>query len=264
MNAQAAASRILVVIPTLGTRLETLKRTLESISAQRGVAADVVVVAPTDRPELKSLIGTTGARLVLHPGHISAAVNRGFLEATKQHMYMAWIGDDDLMRPDALLHSSALLDKQPSAVLAYGPCDYIDVSGRLLFTRRPPPAAPWWLQFVPGLIKQETCLFRSDAIRMVGGLDESLLYAMDLDLLLRLRTIGSFARSKAVLAAFCWHTESITIANRAASFAEAQAVQRRAAHGLVRLMNPLVQRVMRLLMLAVSARINKRHLGKAA
>lgn len=263
MDAQTDAPRILVVIPTLGTRLETLGRTLESIKAQRGVAADVVVVAPIDRPEFKSLIGPTGARLVLHPGHISAAVNRGFLEATRQHVYMAWIGDDDLMRPDALLRSSALLDQQPSAVLAYGPCDYIDISGRLLFTRRPPPAAPWWLQLVPGLIKQETCLFRSDAIRMVGGLDESLRYAMDLDLLLRLRTIGSFARSKAVLAAFCWHAESITIANRAASFAEAQAVQRRAARGLVRLMNPLVQWVMRLLMLAVSARINKRHLGKA-
>lgn len=79
---------------------------------------------------------------------------------------------------------------------AFGRCDYIDLAGKLLFTRRPPPGAAWWLQFVPGLIKQETCLFRKDAVSAVGGLNVNLRYAMDLDLLLTSANIGSFSASR--------------------------------------------------------------------
>ena len=253
--------RILVVVPTLGQRLATLERTLVSLATQDGVGVDVVVVTPNgDDPALQASIRRHGARLLVERGHISAAVNRGFAQAGPEHRYVAWLGDDDLLRPGALATSSSLLEAKPSAVLAFGRCDYIDISGRLLFTRRPPSGASFWLQFVPGLIKQETCLFRKESMLIAGPLDETLKYAMDLDLLLRLRVLGSFVRTESVLAAFCWHPGSITIANREVSFSEAQHVQRRAARGMIRLLNPLAQPIFRRLLLAVSNRINRRHL----
>lgn len=255
--------RILMVVPTLGRRRDTLERTLASIASQDGVCVDTIVVAPLEDEPLRSLVQKHGAQLVVESGHISAAVNRGFNCAGPEHRYVAWIGDDDVLRPGALAISSALLEQCPQAVLAFGRCDYIDRAGKLLFTRRPPAGAAWWLQFVPGLIKQETCLFRRQSVSSVGGLDESLQYAMDLDLLLRLRRLGIFVRAEAVLAAFCWHTESLTIANREVSFAEAQQVQRRAARGLAALVNPVAQPLFRRLLLSVSNRINRRHLGSA-
>lgn len=249
--------RILVVIPTLGRRLDTLGRTLESIRSQSGVSVRILVVTHQASTELSRLSESCGAEIVVHPGKISAAINAGFALAHPEDKYVAWIGDDDLYRPDALTHISALLEHAPESVACYGVCDYIDVQGQVLFSRRPPALAPILLQFVPGLIKQETCLFRRETVERVGGLDESLLYTMDLDLLLRLRRAGSFACSPRVIAAFCWHPGSLTISNRRASLLEAQAVQRKHARGLVKLLHALLTYPIRYLILGLSARINR-------
>ena len=261
--AHATKFRVLVVVPTLGRRLETLERALASIAAQNDVSVDTVVVAPAAEVSLRTIVDRHRASLVVDDGHISAAVNCGFAQASDEHRYVSWIGDDDLLHPGALARASERLEQHTGSVLAFGDCDYIDLDGRLLFTRRPPPGAAWWLQVIPGLIKQESCLFRKDAVLRVGGLNENLRYAMDLDLLLRLRQLGSFERVEVTLASFCWHPGSITIANRETSFAEAQRVQRKAASGILRLLNPVAQPIVRHLLLAMSKRLNRRHLRDA-
>jgi len=149
--------RILVVVPTLGLRLETLRRTLSSIRDQTSVSIDIVVVTKTTTPQLSAITSDFQAEIITNTGHISAAVNAGFATATSAHRYAAWLGDDDLLRPGALAYASRLLNGNPEATGVYGACDYIDVNGNLLFVRTPPPFAPVLLQFVPGLIKQEAC-----------------------------------------------------------------------------------------------------------
>lgn len=249
--------RILLVIPTLGRRLDTLARALASIAGQTGASVDVVIVAKTDSPELEAVAARYGARLVTHPGNISAAVNAGFAQTDGTHRYAGWLGDDDMLYPDALAHASASLEAQPAAVVAYGACNYIDFDGNLLFTRRPPPLAPLLLQFIPGLIKQEACVFRLSGLRAVGGLNERLKYTMDLDLLLRLRRAGAFVRLNRVTAAFCWHPDSITISNRKVSLDEAQEVQRVNARGIARLFQPVWKNAVRALILAMTWKINR-------
>lgn len=249
--------RILVVIPTLGERLETIGRTLSSVQQQVGVQVDIVIVAKTKTPELSAIADRYLSRIIVHPGHISAAVNAGFAQANDAHRYAGWLGDDDMLRPGALASTSALMEHNPAAVVTYGSCDYIDINGKFLFNRRPPPQASALLQFVPGLIKQETCLFRLSALREVGGLDEKLKYTMDLDLLLRLRRIGSFIKADQVLAAFCWHPGSLTIANRKASLDEAQHVQGSHARGIIALLHSFWKLPVRYLFLAISWKINR-------
>jgi GT2 family glycosyltransferase len=253
-------ARVLVVVPTLGERLQALARALASVVGQQGVGVDAIVVAPTSDPSLADVVERAGARLVVHGGHISAAVNEGFRRADPAHRYLAWLGDDDVLRPGALARTFRALEAAPRATVAFGRCDYVSLDGDLLFTRRPPPAAEWALQLVPGLIKQETCLFRRAAFDACGGLDETLRYAMDLDILLRLRARGPFVRVQGSLAGFCWHPGSITVANRERSFAEAQAIQRRLARGAARPLVVALQPLMRLLMMAATARINRRHM----
>lgn len=248
---------ILVVIPTLGIRLDTLERTLASIQSQTDVNAGVVIVTKTASRELSVLADLYSARITVHPGNISAAINAGFSQATSVHRYVAWLGDDDMLRPEALARTSALLERAPGAVVCYGTCDYIDVKGAVLFSRRPPMMAPMLLQFVPGMIKQETCLFRLDAVRRAGGLDESLKFTMDLDLLLRLRRLGRFVRANQTVAAFCWHPGSLTISNRKASLLEAQDVQRRHAQGVSGILQRLLMYPIRYLILTLDWKINR-------
>ena len=249
--------RILAVIPTLAQRLDTLGRTLESIQTQSGVRVDIVIVAKDVSPALIELAHRFDARVVANSGHISAAVNAGFSLATADHRYALWIGDDDLLRPESLAVASDLLENDSLSVACFGGCDYIDMQGNLLFTRSPPALSPTLLQCVPGLIKQEACLFRYSALVQCGGLDESLRYTMDLDLLLRLRRCGRFIKAARVQAAFCWHPGSLTIANRNASLNEAQRVQQRNARGLVKLLQPIWKHPIRWLIVLMARKINR-------
>jgi GT2 family glycosyltransferase len=247
-----------VVVPTLGKRLDTLNRALASIQEQPGVVVDTLVVARTASTDLYNIADRYHARILVHPGNISSAINAGLAQATDAHGYATWLGDDDMLCSHSLAHTSSLLESKPAAVVAYGSCNYIDLSGALLFCRRPPIMAPTLLHFVPGLIKQEACLFRLSALKQAGGLDEKLEYTMDLDLLLRLRTLGSFVKTHRVTAAFCWHPGSLTIANRKASLHEAQCVQRRHARGLfLWLTYSLLKYPVRGLILALDWKINQ-------
>ena len=243
--------RIMIVVPSLGSRLTTLDRALASIRAQAGVLIDVVLVVPVVSPALAAVATAHQVPTIACSGGLSAAVNAGFAQGTGAHEYLGWLGDDDMLRPGALAAAGRLLDQHRGAVVAYGSCDYVDLDGHLILTRRPPPAAPALLLFVPGVIKQETCLFRRSALQQAGPLREDLSYAMDLDLLLRLRRVGPFVRTDRVQAAFCWHASSLTVANREASLDEAQRVQRQHARGLTRALVPLsqypVRQVVRLL-----------------
>lgn len=250
--------RVLVVIPTLGERLRTLETALSSVRDQAGVIVDVLVVTKNTSKALESLAAQNGVEVMQHSGHISSALNAGFARAGEGHRYLSWIGDDDMLRSGALWNASAILERHPKAVVCFGDCDYIDVDGNLLFRRRPPPMAPFLLQLIPGLVKQEACLFRRTAVEQVGGLDETLRYTMDLDLLLKLRRMGDFARIRQNLAAFRWHAASLTIANRRMSLAEAQRVQRRHARGPVAWILKVFAMPLRFLIQAASDRICQR------
>ena len=94
--------RILIVIPTLGERLDTLNRTLRSIQDQTDVLVDTIIVTPTGTPVLSALADQYNASIIVHPGNISAAINAGFKQASETHKYANWIGDDDMLKPKAL------------------------------------------------------------------------------------------------------------------------------------------------------------------
>ena len=71
-------------------------------------------------------------------------------------------------------------------------------------------------------------LVRRSAWEAVGGVDESLRFAFDLDLLLKLQAgQGSFVDVGAVVSMFRWHAESLTVSDRTRSLDESELVKRR-------------------------------------
>ena len=223
-----AGAEILVVLPTLGDRIDTLTETLKAIETQReDVHLSLVVVTPVRAKVARALALEYGATLVDDPGTgISEAINCG-LQARRGETFYAWMGDDDLFRPGGLRRLQDLLQANPTAVLGFGGCDYIDAEDRVLAVSNAGRLATFLLSWGPDLIPHPGTMIRLDALQGIGGFDSDLRYAMDLDAFLRLRAWGSFVWTRETVSAFRWHAESLTVANRKLSSLESEAVKRR-------------------------------------
>lgn len=235
-----APSDILVILPTLGDRIDTLRETLESIRAQRSdVSLTLVVVAPEGAAEARSLAVEFDAVIVDDPKTgISEAINRG-LAARNGERFYAWVGDDDLFRPGGLKELKALLDRHDDAVLAFGGCDYIDPNGAKIGLSDAGRLALMLLPWGPDLIPHPGTMIRLDALQSIGGFDPALSFAMDLDAFLKLRPHGRFVWTRRPVSAFRWHPDSLTVANRRRSSMESELVKRRHMPRWMRPISPL-------------------------
>jgi len=220
---------VCVVIPTLGERPELLESSVRSIR-ECGPDASLVVVAPADRcAEIEPIVRRAGGHLVAQSGKgQSAAINQGWAVHGGSARYLTWLGDDDLLEPGSLERSTAALNARPTASMVVGTVRYIDLDGRPLFLFRPPPLyGPRLMRLGHNLMSQPGSLLRRTAVEVVGPLDETLRFAMDLDIFLRLARCGPIARVDDVLASFRWHADSLTAGQGDASEREAESVRRR-------------------------------------
>jgi len=137
------------------------------------------------------------------------AINRGFRHTCGE--IMAWLNSDDLLLPHALEYVARFFAAHPGIDVIYGHRLLIDQNdaeiGRWLL---PPHSrqALIWADFIP----QESLFWRRRAWESAGGgLDESLQFALDWDLLFRFHNSGaSIARVPRFLAAFRVHPEQKT------------------------------------------------------
>lgn len=228
---------VLVVLPTLGDRLDSLLLSIDSVNQQRrDLELTLAVVAPQRATEARALATSLGAVVVDDPKEgISAAINCG-LEARTTEKYYAWVGDDDLIRPGGLAKLRSVIEAKAGAVLAFGGCDYIDPEGRTIAVSNAGRLATVLLPWGPDLIPHPGTMIKLDALQKIGGFDPSLKYAMDLDAFLKLRKYGAFAWTRTSVSAFRWHPDSLTVANRLGSSKEAESVKRR---HLPRTMQPM-------------------------
>jgi len=91
--------RTLVVVPTLGQRPDFLAQSLASIRAA-GVSR-ILLVGPAsfDASEIVAA-GLADEKVDEAARGLAAAINQGFAAAGPGIDYLAWLGDDDLLRAD--------------------------------------------------------------------------------------------------------------------------------------------------------------------
>ncbi|MDP4972421.1 MAG: hypothetical protein NWP95_02820 [Pontimonas sp.] len=217
-----APAAFLVVLPTLGDRLEFLEMTLRSCRDLAGlVPTTVAMVVPTGAVEARALGSQYGVVLIDDPGSgMADAVNAGIGARTTEEFYV-WVGDDDELVPQGVAALMEALGNRPSAVVAYGHCDYIDGTGSVIGRSKAGPLATALLPWGPNLIPHPGTIVRLDALEAVGGFDSRLSYALDLDVFLKLRRVGDFITAPTVSARFRWHADSATVADRSSSAREA-------------------------------------------
>lgn len=162
----------------------------------------------------------------------SDALNKGFARADGE--IMAWLNSDDLLLPGALAAAARFFEAHPEVDVLYGHRFIIDELGRQIGTWIMPAhddAALSWADYVP----QETLFWRRLIWEKAGGrIDDSFQFAMDWDLLLRLRDAGAkMVRLPRPLGAFRVYEAQKTSANITQTGADEMARIRRRIHGYV-------------------------------
>ena len=181
-----------VIIPTHNYG-RFLRTTIASVLAQQQVRPDVVVVDDASTDDTRAVVAGFHDVRYFYQSHRGVAVarNRGAAEARGDAFW--FLDADDRLTPGAVDALSAFLDRHPGVDAVIGGWVYMDASGRVLPQQGGMPG---------GTIRAEqivrhgcpatlgTALIRRRAFEQLGGFDEALSGATDLDFWLRLITSG--------------------------------------------------------------------------
>ena len=165
-------------------------------------------VTSESESESESGNGERRVRVIVEPDRgQSDAINKGMRVATGE--IVGWLNADDVLMPGALAKVAEAFVKNPDAVVVYGVGAKTDLGGQII--KKVP-----FREFVSLRLRkaweliQPAMFFRCDAYWKVGGLDESLHYAMDWDLLLKLAKIGKVVAIPDHLANIRYYPETKT------------------------------------------------------
>jgi len=196
-----------VVIPT-HDRVGLLRRTLESVFAQRFSGYEVIVVddGSTDAtPEYLASLGTRVTALRQQNAGPGAARNAGIARA--QGEYVAFLDSDDLWFPWTLDSMAALVEAHGRpAIVAARAVEFRDES-ELAAICEEPPRAERFADFLaassrPFAVGSGTATIRRSLLAGSGGFTTRRINAEDHDLVLRLGTAPGFdAEERPVLVA---------------------------------------------------------------
>lgn len=158
----------------------------------------------------------------------AAAINAGFSHSTGD--ILMYLNADDIVLPGALATVARYFTLHPDVDVVYGHRVLIDRNdreiGRWLLPRHSEDVVQW-IDFVP----QETMFWRRRVWEAAGGVDESLSFALDWDLILRFRDLGArFARLPRFLGALRVHDDQKIDAMWEMGAREADMIRRR-VHG---------------------------------
>lgn len=139
------------------------------------------------------------------------AINKGFAQA--KGSIFAWLNSDDSLEPFAVREAVEYLQANLEVGMVYGDTNYIDVHGNKI--GRFPAAQTDYKRLKQGYvhIPQQASFWRAELFHQVGPLDESIYFAMDYDLWVRLARVSKLKYKTGVWANFRLHSGAKTIAD---------------------------------------------------
>ncbi|HEY1778157.1 MAG TPA: glycosyltransferase family 2 protein [Solirubrobacteraceae bacterium] len=206
-NAPSPAPTISVVTPSYGQG-NFIERTLYSVVSQHYPALEYVVQDGGSRDETVEILRRYEGSLhhwASEPDDGQAdAINRGFAHTSGE--IMAYLNSDDVFLPGSLAYVARYFSEHPDVDVIYGHRMIVDEEdhhiGSWLLPRHDSDELTL-VDFVP----QETLFWRRSAWEAAGGeIDASMNFALDWDLLLRMRESGAkMVRVPRFLGAFRAH-----------------------------------------------------------
>jgi SAM-dependent methyltransferase len=226
----SAPPAVSIVTPSLN-QAAFLGEAIASVRGQRYARLEHIVVDGGSRDGSRDVLAGVGdaVRWIAEPdAGQAAAVNKGVRMSSGD--ILGWLNADDLYEPGAVSAATAFLEAHPEVALVYGDAVFVDAAGREL---GPCDAVRQFtyseLVHVGDFVAQPAAFFRRSAFEVVGGLDESLHWAMDYDLWLKLARRFPVAYLPKRLARYRWTGQNKTARGGFARLRELERVGRR--HG---------------------------------
>jgi glycosyltransferase involved in cell wall biosynthesis len=166
---------------------EFIRATIDSVLSQDYQNLEYIVMDGGSTDETASILAEYASRLtwISEKDRGQAhAINKGFAQARGE--IVAWINSDDVYLPGAISRAVAEFERLPCAAVVYGDGFLIDREGRPTGRFQVEPFNLWRLSYLSDYVLQQSTFFRKNAIEAIGGLDETLHYTLDWDLLIRL------------------------------------------------------------------------------
>ena len=248
-----------VVIPTLGNRQEYLQECIDSI---RQSGESLIAIVRPRGSEINTDILARADLVVDDDGvGLAAAINKGVESFPGEVMLVSWLGDDDRLTANSLSYSEQVLVKSDRSAV-YGKCSYIDGDGKEIWLNRSGTWAAKLMRVGPQLVPQPGVVIKRVDWSALGGLDESLRWAFDLDLFIRLEKMRSgLCFIDRVVADFRWHEGSLTVGQRSGSVSEASKVRVQHAPSLIRpimaMWEPMIRKVIKFAGTRLSKRVTR-------
>jgi glycosyltransferase involved in cell wall biosynthesis len=208
------APRISIVTPVYN-QSRYIEATLRSVLSQNYPNLQYIVMDGGSRDGTWEIIQRFRDHLAFAhsgpDGGQAAAINAGMRKADGE--IVAWLNGDDVLLPGTLAYVAAFFEQNAEVDAVYGHRIVIDADGLDIGRWVLPPhdgTVLSWMDFIP----QETLFLRRSAFEKVGfRVDESFQFALDWDLLLRLRDAGvRFERLPRYLGGFRVHEAQKTSA----------------------------------------------------
>ena len=222
--------RISIVTP-VRNQVRFIDAAIESVLAQGCPDLQYIVMDGASTDGTAERIARHAPRLA----HAESAADRGQADAIGKGFarsdgeVMGWLNGDDLLLPGALAQVAAYFARHPEVDVVYGDRIVVDEEGRDVGRWVLADGAEDLLGYVD-FIPQETLFWRRAIWEKAGGrIDTALRFAMDWELLSRLRAAGArFAHIPRFLGGFRVHAAQKTSAEiGAVGFAEMDEVRRR-------------------------------------
>lgn len=204
--------KISIVTPSFNAG-RFIDRTIRSVVGQGYPNLEYIVQDGGSTDETVGIVNAFGpavTRFASEPDRgQSDALNRGFRHATGE--ILAYLNADDLLLTGSLDYVAAYFSTHPDVDVLYGHRVLIDPDdheiGRWVLPRHDSDVLSW-ADYVP----QETLFWRRSAWDAAGGMfDDTFQFAMDWDLIVRMRDAGArFTRVPRFLGAFRVHPDQKT------------------------------------------------------
>jgi glycosyltransferase involved in cell wall biosynthesis len=231
--------KISVITPTLN-QLQFLKRTARSVLGQQGPfdLEWIIIDGGSDDGTIEYLRLLEDPRLRWSSAKDRGqadAINRGITLATGE--IVAWLNSDDLYTPSALQMVARAFYDRPESKWLVGRCEIIDADDRVIrtaITRYKDSLLDRYSYrrlLRENAISQPAVFWRRAFGQEAGPLDQSLHYAMDYDLWLRMARLSEPLILEKVLAQFRFHPTSKSGQVQRAQFDEGYRVAKRYFNG---------------------------------